>query len=110
MLSSSVELMLTTFLLAMGILNGWIGFLIRYRRQYGLIAGYDMRRVPAPERLARWVGGWGMTTGGACVAGAIAVALAPERTRLVLLIMAIAIIVSVVAMFAGGSRYAKRER
>jgi uncharacterized protein DUF3784 len=40
-----------------------LGYLIRYRKRLGLIAGYDPARVRDPEGLARWFGSWVLALG-----------------------------------------------
>ena len=93
---------LMSILLAIGGLNAWLGYLIRYRHEYGLIAGYDMRRVPDPERLARWLGGWGIVLGLACMTAAIAASTAPQYIGPILRVMAAVILLSVM-LAVGGS-------
>lgn len=91
-------------LVAIGALNALLGYLIRYRKQYGLIAGYDPRRLANPERLARWVGGWSIVIGIECIAAGIAAARRPADIRVILRVFAVAVIVSVIAMVTGSSR------
>ena len=87
-----------------GAVNLLVGYLIRYRRQYGLIAGYDVKRHPNPERLARWVGGWGMALGVESVIAALTIGARAADTRLVLRVFAVAVIVSAIALFGGSRR------
>ena len=88
-------------LVMIGAVNLLVGYLIRYRRQYGLMAGYDPRRLRTPERLARWTGGWGIALGLECIATGIAAACLPEDARIVLRVFAVAVIVTVVILMAG---------
>ena len=90
-------------LVLIGAVNLGVGYLIRYRKQYGLIAGYDSKRQPNPERLARWVGGWTLGLGIECLVAGVAIGARAAEARLVLQVFAVVVIVSVIAMF-GGSR------
>jgi len=91
----------SALLALIGAVNFVVGYLIRYRQQYGLIAGYDAKRNPNPERLARWVGGWSMALGMESVIAASAMGARAADSRLVLRVFAVAVIVSVIVMFAG---------
>jgi hypothetical protein len=93
-----------TFLAFIGAVNLGVGYLIRYRRQYGLIAGYDPKRTANPERLARWVGGWSMALGFEALISALAIGGRVADRRIVLPVFAVAVIVSAIFMFAGSRR------
>jgi uncharacterized membrane protein YadS len=99
----------TFLLLAFGLLNAWLGYLIRYRREYGLMAGFDLTRVRDPQRLARWVGGCSMVMGAACVAAGISMLTWPNRAPELRQAIAIVVIASLLALFIGGQRRT-RER
>ena len=43
------------------------GYLIRYKKQVNLIAGYDADQVSDPDGLANWVGGWSIALGVATI-------------------------------------------
>jgi hypothetical protein len=91
----------STLLALIGAVNIVVGYLIRYRQQYGLIAGYDPKRHPSPERLARWMGGWSLALGVESLIAAIAIGARVADERLALQVFAVAVIFSVIAMFAG---------
>ena len=89
------------FLALIGAVNLVVGYLIRYRQQYGLMAGYDPKRLPNPERLARWMGGWSMALGVEALAAALAIGAGAADAQLALRVFAVAVLVSVVVMFVG---------
>jgi len=103
----TAEAVESTLLALIGAVNIVVGYLIRYRRQYGLIAGYDPKRHANPERLARWMGGWSLALGVESLLASIAIGAHVRDPRLVLQVFAVAVILSVIAMFAGSRNAGK---
>src|ERR1041384_307938 len=87
-------------LAAIGFVNLIIGYLIRYRRQYDLIAGVDIRRIANPERVARWAGRCGLALGVECVVASACLMIWPGAT-LTMPLFATAVIVTVGLLVLG---------
>ena len=92
-------------LVAVGLLNGGLGYLIWRRNVYGLIAGYDARRPPPnPERLARWIGKWSVALGVTCLAAGIGVGVFPVHVGAIVRTMAVMVIAIVAVTIIGALR------
>ncbi len=91
-------------LIAIGCLNGWLGYLIRYRGQYDLIAGTPRA---AQVKVAPWVGGWTMVIGAICVAWGAGTLSFPEQSRILAVLMSGLLLLVIVTTAAGSIRRAK---
>ena len=90
-------------LIAIGCLNGWLGYLIRYRGQYGLLAGTSHA---ARAKIAPWVGGWTIVIGSLCAIWGIGALSFPEQRVVIARLISCLLLLAVVAMFGGSARRA----
>jgi hypothetical protein len=83
-------------LIVIGCLNGWLGYLIRYRGQYDLLAGTSHAARP---RIAPWVGGWTIVIGGLCAIWGIGAVSFPEHGVVIARLMSCLVLLAIVAAF-----------
>lgn len=78
-----VRPLVVLMLAIIGATIAWLGYAIKHRRRYDLIAGYDTTKLPNPDALGRWVGNGALSLAAISAVGAVAVLLAPETWWLV---------------------------
>jgi hypothetical protein len=91
-------------LIAIGCLNGCLGYLIRYRGFYNLLAGTS---PIARARVAPWTGGWTIVVGLLCILWGVGGICWPERGVAIARLMSCLLLVVIVTMFGGAARRAR---
>jgi hypothetical protein len=91
-------------LIAIGCLNGWLGYLIRYRGQRDLLAGTS---PAARARVAPWVGGWSIVIGLLCAIWGIGALLFPQQRAVMAPLMSGLLLLAVGLMLGGSARRAR---
>ena len=95
---------------ALGLIFCAGGYVTRYRRYTGLIAGFDARLVTDVTGLTRWVGTAGLAIGAVCFLAAAVYYRFPDYHRLIAGGLALALVAGVAASARGCSRFVRRDR
>ena len=95
---------------ALGLIFCAGGYVTRYRRYTGLIAGFDARLVTQVAGLTRWVGTASLAIGAVCLMAAAGYYLFPEYHRVIAVGFALVLVAGVAASVRGCSRFVRRDR
>ena len=87
-----------------GATSAGMGYAIKYRRRYHLIAGFDRARVSDPDALARWTGNRSFVLAAICAAGVIALLVMPGSLLAVLRTVSLASVVVVLVTVSSAMR------
>jgi len=80
-------------------------YLIKYKKQVNIIAGYDEKECKNKDGLANWVGGTLMICGIICFLLAMLVIILPHYTDLIMGFFAGTIIISCIIATNGSKKY-----
>ncbi|SDP18645.1 protein of unknown function [Mucilaginibacter sp. OK268] len=83
----------------------FLAYLIKYKKQVGIIAGYDERTCKDKDGLANWIGGSLMITGLLCLLLAVAATLMPNHNDPMMIAFGIIVLLWVVIVNVGGRKY-----
>ena len=88
-------------LIAIGCLNGWLGYLVRYRGYHDLLGGTPRA---ARANVASWSGGWAIVIGLLCVLWSFGTMVFAEQRVVLARVMSILVLLAIAVMFGGASR------
>jgi hypothetical protein len=83
-------------LIAIGCLNGWLGYLIRFRGYHDLLAGTS--RAARAEK-APWVGGWTIVMGLLCILWGLGTVTFAEHAVGLARLMSVLLLLTIAVMF-----------
>ncbi len=85
-----------------------LGYLIKYKKQMGLIAGYSPQRVGDKEGLANWVGSGTMLLGGFGIVIGLSYVALPKHILGLLLVYFAAFLTGCLLMVQGCRRFTNK--
>jgi uncharacterized membrane-anchored protein len=83
----------------------FLAYLIKYKKQVEIIAGYDERTCKDKDGLANWIGGTLLITGLMCLLLAIIATLLPNHTDHMMIAFGIIILLWAIIANIGGRKY-----
>ena len=83
----------------------FLAYLIKYKKQVEIIAGYDERTCKDKDGLANWIGGTLLITGLICLLLAIIATLLPNHTDHMMIAFGIIILLWAIIANIGGRKY-----
>jgi uncharacterized membrane protein len=83
----------------------FLAYLIKYKKQYNIIAGFDEKTCKDKNGLANRVGGTLLIAGGICFILAIIVIILPQYTKPVIVVYVLTIAIGTISAAIGGSKY-----
>jgi len=83
----------------------FLAYLIKYKKQVGIIAGYDERTCKDKDGLANWIGGSLLITGLLCLLLGIIATLMPNHTDQMMIAFGIIVLLWTIIANIGGRKY-----
>ena len=103
MLSTQIQLALV--LLLTGILLSVLGYRIRFRREWHLIAGFDLGHLRDPEGFGNWMGTIGLFLGSLTLGAAALAFTRPDLNPVLGTAYTAVVLASTAAVLLGAARY-----
>ncbi|MEN0052289.1 MAG: DUF3784 domain-containing protein [Mucilaginibacter sp.] len=83
----------------------FLAYLIKYKKQVNIIAGYDERECKDKDGLTNWIGGTLMISGSICFLLAILVIALPNHTNLIMAFFGIVMVLGCMVATIGSNKY-----